>query len=92
MQAHRPRRARFATTFGKVKRPDAGATDVKRAFLHGTLDFTFPPASQKKHSVFTVNFLTPTPRVGVSYRCHFTITSQSDPSLIDTVVAKMSTY
>jgi hypothetical protein len=77
---------------GKHKRPDAGATEITRKFKDGTAEFSFPPSSERKRRVFTLNVLAPTTAEGVSYRCRITVSSQGDPSLEDTVVAKMTTY
>jgi hypothetical protein len=77
---------------GKHKRPEAGTTDVARRFKNGTLSFDFPPASERKHRVFTLSMIAPTTAEGVSYTCRITIHSQHAPTLKDTVVAKMTTY
>jgi hypothetical protein len=77
---------------GKHKRPDAGATEITKKFKKGTATFSFPPSSQKKVRVFTLNILAPTTAEGVSYRCEITVHSQGDPTAKDTVVAKMKTY
>jgi hypothetical protein len=77
---------------GKHKRPDAGATEITRKFKDGTAEFSFPPSSERKRRVFTLNILAPTTAEGVSYRCRITVSSEGDPSLEDTVVAKMTTY
>jgi hypothetical protein len=79
-------------TLGKQKRPDAGATEVTRRFKAGTLSFDFPPSTNGKHVVFTLNVVTSNAAVGVSYRCNITMTSAGDPSTSDTVVAKMSGF
>ena len=77
---------------GKHKRPDAGATEITRKFKDGTAEFSFPPSSERKRRVFTLNILAPTTAEGVSYRCRITVSSQGDPTMKDTVVAKMTTY
>jgi hypothetical protein len=77
---------------GKRKRPDAGATEITRKFKEGTATFSFPPSSTKKVRILTLNILAPTTAEGVSYRCEIKVRSQSDPSILDTVVAKMTTY
>ena len=77
---------------GKHKRPDAGATEITKKFKEGTAAFSFPPSSQKKVRVFTLNILAPTTAEGVSYRCEITAHSQGDSTARDTVVAKMRTY
>ena len=77
---------------GKQKKPKAGVTVVTDDFLDGTLDFSLPPASEHKHKYFTINFLTQGPVVPVKYTCRVTVSSQSDPSLTDKVVMKMTMY
>jgi hypothetical protein len=77
---------------GKHKRPDAGATEITRKFIKGTAAFSFPPSTTKKIRVFTLNILAPTTAEGVSYRCEIKVHSQGDPTVVDTVVAKMTTY
>jgi hypothetical protein len=77
---------------GKHKRPDAGATEITRKFIKGTATFSFPPSSTKKVRVFTLNILAPTTAEGVSYRCEIKVRSEGDPTILDTVVAKMTTY
>ena len=77
---------------GKHKRPDAGATEITRRFKDGTAEFSFPPSSERRRRVFTLNMLAPTTAEGVSYRCRITVSSQGDPTLKDAVVAKMTTY
>jgi hypothetical protein len=77
---------------GKHKRPDAGATEITRKFIKGTATFSFPPSSTKKVRIFTLNILAPTTAEGVSYRCEIKVRSQGDPTILDTVVAKMTTY
>ncbi|MDP9235091.1 MAG: hypothetical protein M3P01_11175 [Actinomycetota bacterium] len=76
---------------GLVKRPDAGATKVTNRFLEGTLKFAFPPSSENKKVVFTLNIIAKTKKQGVSYRCPITIHSAADPSIKDTVSATMTT-
>jgi len=76
-------------TLGKQKRPNAGATDVKRAFLRGTLSFDLGPTEK---AIFTLNVVTSNDSVGKSYRCRMTLTSTNDPTLSDTVVASMSSF
>ena len=77
---------------GKVKRPDAGATKFTKKFKRGTAEFDLPPSSENKKVFFTLNILAPTTAEGVSYRCPITINSKADPSIEDTVLAKMTTY
>jgi hypothetical protein len=77
---------------GKHKRPEAGTTKVTGRFKKGTLSFDFPPASQRKHSVFTLSMIAPTTAEGVSYTCRITIHSENAPTLTDTLLAKMTTY
>ena len=77
---------------GKHKEPEAGVTNVTDEFKDGTMDFSFPPASQHKHSFFTLNIVTQGPVVPVKYTCTMTVSSQADPNLTDTLVAKMTMY
>jgi hypothetical protein len=79
-------------TLGKQKRPDAGAKEITKKFKEGTAEFSFPPSSQNKRVIFTLNILAPTMAEGVSYRCDITVRSQGDSTAKDTVVAKMTTY
>jgi hypothetical protein len=77
---------------GKHKRPDWRATNVTKKYKDGTLEFTFPPASEGKTKVFTLNIIAPTTAEGVTYRCVTTIRSANRWAAHDTVVAKMTTY
>jgi len=77
---------------GLHKRPDAGAKKITKKFKEGTAEFSFPPSSQNKRVKLTLNILAPTTAEGVSYECPITIRSQADPTLRDTLVAKMTTY
>jgi hypothetical protein len=79
-------------TIGKQKRPDAGATEITKKFKEGTATFDFPPTTTKKQVVLTLNILAPTTAEGVSYSCPITIHSEAQPTVKDTVVAKMTTY
>jgi hypothetical protein len=76
---------------GKHKRPDWRATNVTAKFRKGTLAWSFPPASEGKKKVFTLNMIAPTMAEGVSYRCVIVIRSERW-SARDTVVARMTTY
>jgi hypothetical protein len=77
---------------GFVKRPDAGATKVTNQFLQGTLEFAFPPASEKKKVSLTLNIIAKTHKEGISYRCPITVSSAADPSLKDTISATLTTF
>jgi hypothetical protein len=75
---------------GKQKRPKSGTTNVTNAFLNGTLKFPLS-ANDADSAVFTLNIIATTKTQGVSYRCPVTITSQSDPTLTDTVAVSLTT-
>jgi hypothetical protein len=77
---------------GKHKRPNAGATEITRKFKRGTAEFSFPPTTEKKRRVFTLNILAPTTAEGVSYRCRIKVRSEGDSTARDTVIARMTTY
>jgi hypothetical protein len=77
---------------GKHKRPDWRARNVTREFRRGTLAFDFPPASEGKTKVFTLNIIAPTTAEGVSYRCEIVLRSAGRWAARDTVVARMTTY
>jgi hypothetical protein len=77
---------------GKHKRPEAGTTDITRKFKRGTASWSFPPSTEHKRSVFTLNIIAPTTAEGVSYRCKITVHSENDPTLTDTLVTEMTTY
>jgi hypothetical protein len=77
---------------GKHKRPDWRARNVTERFRDGTLAFDFPPASEGKKKVFTLNIIAPTHAEGVSYRCEITLRSAGRWAARDTVVAIMTTY
>ena len=77
---------------GKHKRPEAGTTDITRRFKRGTASWSFPPSTEHKRSVFTLNIIAPTTAEGVSYRCKMTVHSENDPTLTDTLVTEMTTY
>jgi hypothetical protein len=81
-----------AVLMGKQTKPNWQALNVTKKFKNGTLKFVFPPSSTKKNVVFTVNIVTPTPAVGVTYRCPITISSVARPAVKDRVVAVMTTY
>jgi hypothetical protein len=74
---------------GKQKRPNANATDVKRAFLNGTLSFDLGPTEK---AIFTLNVVTSNDSVGRSYHCRMTLASSNDDTVSDTVVASMSSF
>ena len=77
---------------GRHKEPEAGTTQITEAFKDGTASWTFPPTSEPKRSVFTLNIIAPTTAEGATYRCVMTVHSEGDPEAIDTVVATMTTY
>ncbi len=81
-----------AVLIGKHKRPNWKAVNITSEFKKGTAEFDFPPSSAGKKVYITLNFVTPTPAVGVSYSCRVTISSVDRPGRSDTVVARMSTY
>jgi hypothetical protein len=72
---------------GKQDRPSSAATDVTRKFKQGTLTFDLDAGESK---VFTVLVVTHEP--GVTYVCPITTHSENDSTLLDTVVAKMTTF
>jgi hypothetical protein len=87
--------ARFviiAVKVGLLKRPDWRPEDVTQGFKDGTATFTLPPASQAKRVHLTLAFIAPTTAEGVTYRCPIQVSSQSDPTVSDTIVAIMTTY
>jgi hypothetical protein len=73
---------------GRYRRPDAGATDVTRRYLQGTLSFDLDPGDR---AVFTLNIITNTIK-GETYRCLTEVSSAGDAGAGDTVVAEMTTY
>jgi hypothetical protein len=73
---------------GKHKRQDAGATDLTKRYKRGTLTFDLDPG---KRVVFTLNIITHFDK-GVTYLCGTAVHSQNDPTALDTVVAKMTTF
>jgi hypothetical protein len=81
-----------AVLIGLWKRPSARAVKITQAFKRGTAQFSFPPTTTEKRVFLTVNFVTPTPAIGVSYRCPITVISQGSTTTRDTVLATMSTY
>ena len=77
---------------GKHKRPDWQATNVRKRFKEGTLEFSFPPGTEGMRKVFTLNIIAPTMAEGVTHRCVVTFRSAGQWSARDTVVAKMTTF
>ena len=73
---------------GKHKRQDAGATDLTKRYKRGTLTFDLDPGQRV---VFTLNIITHFDK-GVTYLCDTAVHSQNDPTALDTVVAKMTTF
>jgi hypothetical protein len=82
----------IAVKVGLMKRPDWRPEDITQGFKNGTATFTLPPASQGKRVHLTLAFIAPTTAEGVTYRCPITISSQTDPTVSDTIVAIMTTY
>ena len=96
---HRRRVPRHAAVQGQ-RRADgqaqaaglAGGQRHEARSSEGTLEFSFPPRTEGKRKVFTLNIIAPTTAEGVSRRCVITMRSAADPGADDTVVAKMTTY
>jgi hypothetical protein len=87
--------ARFviiAVKVGLLKRPDWRPEDITSGFKNGTATFTMPLASEGKRVHLTLAFIAPTTAEGVTYRCPITISSQTDPTVSDTILAIMTTY
>ena len=66
------------------------AENVTRPFKRGTAHFDLQ-ANDANSVVLTIDLWARTPTAGVSYRCPITIWSSAQPSVKDTVVAKMVT-
>lgn len=66
-------------------------TVVTSQFENGTLTFSFPPESTAKHVTFTLDYWVRTPVQGATHSCAITVSSTGDPTVKDTVVAKMVT-
>ncbi len=74
---------------GFYKRPTAGSIKITSEFKGGNAEFDLNPG---KVAQITLNIVAPTTAEGVTYVCPVTIRSQGDPSLEDTLKAKMTTY
>lgn len=79
-------------TLGFTKGPKAGTELINDEFKNGTATWDLGPASAGDKIEITLNIIAPTTAEGVTYLCPMTITSQNDPEMQDTVVAKMTTY
>lgn len=79
-------------TIGFTKGPKAGTELINEEFKNGTATWDFGPAADGDKVEITLNIIAPTTAEGVTYLCPMTITSQNDPTMQDTVVAKMTTY
>lgn len=77
---------------GLYKRPDWKAEKITKQFRAGTAEFVFPPSSAGKKVRLTLNIVSSSAAVGVSYRCPITLYAKSHPTAKDTVVALMSGY
>lgn len=67
------------------------ATNITSQFEQGTARFTFDPSSGPGKVVITLDIWARTGTEGVAYVCPVTVRSSTQPSLRDTVVAKMVT-
>jgi hypothetical protein len=67
------------------------ATNITAAFKRGTAHFTFQPAGAADDVVITLDIWARTTTAGVGYRCPITVSSGTQPSVRDTVVAVMHT-
>ena len=79
-----------AVLVGKHKRPNWRARNITQGFRNGTATFDLAGPSARKF--LTLNIVAPTTAEGVTWRCPVTISSESDPSLRDTVVAIITTF
>lgn len=79
-------------TIGFTKGPKAGTQLINEQFKNGTATFDVGPASSGQKIELTLNIIAPTTAEGVSYRCPITVTSQNDPAMVDTILARMTTY
>ncbi|MDP9329903.1 MAG: hypothetical protein M3P11_04590 [Actinomycetota bacterium] len=69
----------------------SNATHITKAFKHGTAHFDFPPSTTTLNVVLTLDMIAATSVEGVSYTCRITVSSKADPTVKDTVKAKMTT-
>lgn len=67
------------------------APNITRQFKRGTAHFEFDPADTSREVVITLDIWARTSTFGVGYACPVTLSSAADPSIKDTVVAKMVT-
>jgi hypothetical protein len=81
-----------AVLIGYWKAPNWHAENITRQFRDGTATFQLPPASEHRRVALTLNIVAPTTAEGVSSSCPVVIRSQADPTLLDRVVARMTTY
>jgi hypothetical protein len=81
-----------AVLIGYWKAPNWHAENITRQFKNGTATFPLPAATEHRRVALTLNIVAPTTAEGVSYNCPVIIRSQTDPTLADTVVARMTTY
>ena len=79
-------------TIGFTKGPKAGTQLINEQFKNGTATFDVGPASSGQKIELTLNIIAPTTAEGVTYRCPVTVTSQNDPTMTDTILARMTTY
>jgi hypothetical protein len=64
---------------------------ITSAFKAGTASFTFPAAPATNNVIITLTFRALTTKRGVGYSCPVTVSSATQPTLKDTVTAKMTT-
>jgi hypothetical protein len=67
------------------------ATNITAAFKRGTAHFTFEPAGAGDDVVITLDVWARTTTEGVGYTCPITVSSGTQPTVRDTVVAVMHT-
>jgi len=79
-------------TIGFTKGPKSGTELINSQFKNGTATFPIEPAPSGDRIKLTLNIIAPTTAEGVSYRCPITVTSQNDPAMTDTILARMTTY
>ena len=79
-----------AVNIGALRR-SRWAPLITKQFKLGTAKFTFPPVGAKHDVVITLDIWERTPIQGLRYSCPITVTSVSQPTVKDLVVAKMVT-
>jgi hypothetical protein len=79
-----------AVNIGALRRSQY-APIITKPFEHGTARFSFPPAATSHDVVITLDIWEHTPIQGLRYTCPITVSSVSQPTAKDTVVAKMVT-